>query len=285
MAKETSTSKLIENFSKMFLDPYDRPARLLPALLAILPIPVLLVCVFDSAGTVVVSVLGYCGAGFGLARFARNAGKKRQRELFAKWGGAPTTQLLRHSNQHFNPITKQRYHEVLSKGIGHQLPDTLQEEQANPKAADDLYEAATEWLIDQTRDQKEFPLVFKENIAFGFHRNALGVRSYGIAVALICLLISLFHTKVMNPSEPYLDWRHISELGPLALLNFVVSIVMLIAWLFWFNEAAAKQAGFAYAERLLQSCNRVKPEARERAAARVRPAAAAKKKAGPKKKP
>lgn len=261
MSKETATSKLLQDFSKMFLDAYDRPARLVPALLAITPIPVLIVCLFDSAnviGTSVVSVLGYCGVGFGLARFARNAGKRKQDELFAKWGGAPTTQMLRYSNKHFDQITKERYHNVLSKGIGHQLPATLQDEQANPEAADDLYRAATNWLIGQTRDQKKFPLVFKENIAFGFHRNALGVRWYGVTIAFLCLLISLVHTKVLNLSYPYFDWRHIGELGTLAYLNLVVSGVLLIAWLFWFNEAAAKHAGFAYAERLMQSCDQLK---------------------------
>ncbi|GGA29092.1 hypothetical protein GCM10010981_17420 [Dyella nitratireducens] len=189
-----------------------------------------------------------------MVRVARDAGKRQQDRLFNKWGGAPTTQLLRHRNTHFDAHTKERFHAVAERGIGKVMP-TPQAEAADPTAADELYRAATKWLINQTRgDTKRFGLVFKENIAFGFHRNAFGVRWLGASVAFLCLLIIALKIKIISLSPPYASLTSFSQLDPMAALALGVSGMMLIAWLFWFTEAAAKRAGFAYAERLLESC-------------------------------
>ena len=251
---------MLESMSKMFLDAYERPARLLPALLVLLPVPVLVVCFFGSVkivATSAISVIAYCGAGYALARIARNAGKGIQDRLFVKWGGAPTTQLLRHSNKHFDAHTKERFHAVLSAGLGKVLPNPTSE-LAEPAAADELYRAAAIWLIGQTRDTKRFPLVFKENVSFGFHRNALGVRWFGVTVTLACLFIAMVNAKVLGRSSPYFSLERLAQLSPVAALFFGVSCLMLLAWLFWLGEVATKRAGFAYAERLLQSCDDLK---------------------------
>lgn len=248
----------LEKFIPKFLsDPYDRPARLYPALLVFMPIPILIICLYGTenmAAASLLSIAGFCGAAFLLARTARNLGKRLQDSLFKKWGGAPTTQLLRHSSSHFDAHTKERYHGILSVGLGKSMP-TAEQEQENPIAADELYTAATKWLIGQTRDQKKFPLVFKENVAFGFHRNCFGLRWYGAWIGLGCLLIVLIHGDTISLSNPYLFPSQLLHFTIPCLLALVVSMLMIIAWLAFLNEGAAKQAAFAYAERLVQGCD------------------------------
>jgi hypothetical protein len=154
--------------------------------------------------------------------------------------------------------TKERFHKVISKGLGVSLPSTAQEN-ADPAAADEVYRAATTWLIGQTRDVKKFPLVFKENVAFGFHRNALGVRPYGVLVSTLCIAWILFHAKVLSVSGPFVAPDRMISLGPEESVATIVAAAILGVWLLFFNEAALQRAGFSYAERLLQSCDNIKP--------------------------
>jgi len=251
----------VSAFIPKFLDPYDRRARLYPGLLVVAPVGVLVVCLYGTANIAlssVVSILGFSGAAYALGRVARDAGKRIQDTLFEKWGGAPTTQILRHRDTSIDVHTKERFHRVLSKGIKKNLP-TAEAERNDHAAADELYRAATVWLIGQTRDTKAFGLVFKENVAFGFQRNALGLRPLGAAVAFICIVWALLNTQVIQFTEPYFSAARVLGLNSPAMVTLCVSTAMLIAWTFFFSEAAVKRTGFSYAERLLQSCDRLSP--------------------------
>jgi hypothetical protein len=241
---------------KALFDPYDRPARLYPGLLALMPIPVVLVCLYGSSHpwtTGTLSILSFCGGGYLLGRISRDAGIRLQDGLFTKWGGAPTTQVLRFRDLTFDAHTKERYHAVLSKGIGKSLP-TAEQEASDPAAADELYRAATAWLKEQRRDTKKFPLIFKENIAFGFQRNSLGIRRYGVFVAIGCTIWVLFHAGVLNWTAPFLATRQLRALESAETLALAICIVILFIWLAFLTEDAVKRTGFAYAERLFQSC-------------------------------
>ena len=169
----------LKEISDKVSDAYDRPARLYPGLLVLSPIAVLIVCLYGEDKLLIWSataVAASCGGAYALCRIARNAGQRLQRGLFEEWGGAPTTQLLRHGNKHFDVHTKERFHKALSKAIGKKMP-TSSAEESDPSSADEFYRAAAAWLINHTRDSKKFPLVFKENVAFGFHRQRLGTSS------------------------------------------------------------------------------------------------------------
>lgn len=208
----------------------------------------------------ILSILGFCGAAYTIGRIARDAGKRIQDDLFSKWGGAPTTQILRHQDTFIDVHTKESCHAVISKGLGKNLP-TKEMEIANPKAADELYRAATVWLINQTRDTKVHPLVFKENIAFGFHRNALGIRPVGITVSILCIVWVLLYAQVLKIVPPYMSGENLLDLTPPILTTLGVSILLLFTWTFWLTEDALKRAGFSYAERLLQSYDKIKTTA------------------------
>lgn len=249
-------------FPKFLSDPYDRPARLYPGLLVALPLAVLLTGLYGTShnpASFVLPILGFCGTGYLLGRLSRDAGKRIQDRLFIKWGGPPTTQLLRFRNTVIDPHTKERFHNAIAKGIGKSFP-TREAEQLDPVAADEIYRAGTVWLIGQTRESKKFPLVFKENVAFGFHRNCLGLRVMGIVAAAVCIIWALFHTAVLGISSPYLSPERLVSSDPGAAVALWIAVGMLLVWLFVLNESAAKRTGYAYAERLLESCDNLKPD-------------------------
>jgi len=248
-------------FIPKFLDPYDRPARLYPGLLVVSPAAVLFVCLYGTANIAlssVLSILSVSGVAYALGRVARDAGKRLQDRLFEKWGGAPTTQILRHRDSRLDAHTKERFHGVLSKGIRKTLP-TLADEEKNPAAADELYRASAVWLIDQTRDSKKFPLVFKENVAFGFQRNALGLRRLGVTISVVCIACVLVNSRVIGFGNPNVSVEQFLRLAPGSMIALGFAVGMLMAWTFLLSEAALQRTGFAYADRLVRSCDRLTP--------------------------
>ena len=112
----------------------------------------------------------------------RTWGQRAQDRLFRQWGGQPTTLSLRHRHDHLPPLTKERYRELAALRLGIALP-TDKEEEEDPAKADQACVAASDALRPLTNDQRAFPFVFKELVAYGFNRNAHGSRWVGLAVA------------------------------------------------------------------------------------------------------
>jgi hypothetical protein len=153
-----------------------RQARLYPAFLAGAPLVAIAIGVYGvplepKAG--LITLLASFGVIYLLASIAREHGKRIEEALYVAWGGKPTTQLLRHCDSTLDSVTKARYHAFLASKLNLRFP-TASEELADPRAADATYESAARWLLDQTRDTKTFPLLFKELIAYGFRGGLKG---------------------------------------------------------------------------------------------------------------
>lgn len=158
-------------FAKL-LDPYDLKARLFPGLLVLLPAIVYLVLLYGSRHPLVVAlstVLATCGGPYLLASFVRTWGQRAQSRLNTKWGGQPSTIMMRHKDSRLPQQTKQRYHSLVTSKLGIAMP-TAEDEQSDPQKADQAYVAAADALRPRTNDPKKFPLVFKELVAYGYNR-------------------------------------------------------------------------------------------------------------------
>lgn len=238
------------------LDPYERKARLMPALLVLAPLVAILWSIFGDKVDVksgLAALLTACGVLFWMAKVVRNAGARLQDGLFTRWGGMPSTQLLRHRDSTIDPITKERYHQVLSKGIGKDFPSEAAEDAA-PEAADLVYRSGIKWLIEQTRDPRRYACLLKENIAYGFHRNMLGLRPIAISVAAISLGASLVWIGSAAQSIPGDYSAKLSKIEFEHVAALIVSLSALLMWIFGVTEAGVRAAAFAYGERLLQAC-------------------------------
>lgn len=233
-------------------DPYERKARVTPGLLVALPLLVPLLCVYGPRHPVLtslVALLGGCGAIYGLASVARGRGKQLEEALVRDWGGLPTTIALRHSDSFLDSVSKQRYHTAIAAKLGIAIP-TAEEEVADPAKADDTYVGATKRLRELTRSNKS--LLLKENIAYGFHRNMLAMKPIGMVVSALGILYGLVIARVVQVNAPYVAPANLLDPGLAAGLSLLVSISLLTAWLFYFDKAAVRRMGFAYAERLLE---------------------------------
>jgi len=241
-------------------DSYDRQARVYPALLALLPLFALVTLLYGSKASALTGVLTIavsCGGLYLMTNFCRELGKRLQERLYREWGGKPTTQLLPHRDGTIEGVTKRRYHAFLAAKINAAFPDREQEE-SNPYTADETYQSGLRWLVDHTRpeDGKQFDLLFRENIVYGFRRNALGTKPFGLAIAIGSLLWVLAREKVISGSTWRLvDLAALGRLSDAAVASIVVSTVMLLAWVFFFTKSSVRNAAVTYAEALLRTCD------------------------------
>ena len=125
---------------------------------------------------------------------------------------------------------------------------TAEDERTDPEAADKVYEAATRTVISMTRDRDRFPLVYKENVNYGFRRNLWGLKPIGLVLSLAGAVICTAKGQALNRSAtvliPSIDW----------LMACAVCLGMASLWIFRIDESWVRVPAEAYAERLFESC-------------------------------
>lgn len=232
----------------LITDTYNRQARLYPALLLILPIVIGIVVFFPelvkSAQLLAVSSLGIGGA-FLFTQLTRDAGKKREPELFHSWGGMPTIVIFRHQTKFIDDISKRRYHSKLALLVDGTRAVTQEEEELNPKEADKIYNSWSDYLRSKTRDPKIFGLLLKENINYGFRRNTLGVKPLGVTLSIVSLSVC-FLTLICS-------WRSGVQID---LISIIGTVIILLLCFFWCRITSAEWvriSAFHYAKQLAES--------------------------------
>lgn len=231
-------------------DEYSLSARVRPALLALLPLIIATYVSVPELYNIVAtlfSIIVACGFITALAHYARYQGRITEKRLYALWGGKPTTIMLRQMDGTLDTHTKTRYHNYLAEQINGWVVPSVENEQQNQGKADALYDSAVRWLLEKTRDTKKYRLLFKENVSYGFRRNAKGIKWFGV----VCTIISLVLIFVsIYPSTEYLNIKkYILEYS-----SSFFSIITLLWWLFVVNDAWVKDAAESYALRLLTAC-------------------------------
>lgn len=93
---------------QILYDSYDRKARLAPALLAVVPLLAAALFSFENATLIgrLASLLVAVGGLWLLVDMSRGLGRAKQQQLFAKWGGTPSIQLLRHTDRTIAPTQR-----------------------------------------------------------------------------------------------------------------------------------------------------------------------------------
>lgn len=226
------------------LDHYERVARLYPALLATAPVTVLMFLWAPNESALLkgaVSLTVSAGVLLVLMHYGRLRGRAIQAKMVGRMGGLASTVALRHRDTYLAKGSRTAYHDTLrSHGLDIPTPD---EEASDPVGADDKYRSAVDWLREQTRNEKKFPLVHGENRSYGFRRNLLGLKPLGLSLALIALIVDL------GLSLRYADQGSTLQITGFVLAGFLA--VAVTAWVFVITEKFVLDASWAYTERLL----------------------------------
>jgi hypothetical protein len=223
------------------LDAYSRRARLAPALLAALP-PLTLLGGGAVSPVRAASILAITFGGVALVvcGVVRDAGRGLQPQLWESWGGAPTLRRLRWRGA-TDVAAVTRLHARLGEVWDQQLP-TQTDEDDRPEEADQLYAEAVAALRELTRDRKRCPLVFEENVEYGFRRNCLGLRRVALVLAAATVGIGVVLALTSAGPHPIRFW------APAA-----VGLIALVAWYRLVTPAWVRTPGELYADRLLEA--------------------------------
>jgi len=230
------------------MDKYSLFARIYPMVIFFLPIVVIGVSysvVNDSyiqslSSIGITSVLTYF-----LSQVGRDRGKKKETKLWEKWGGMPSVQILRPSNERIDPHTKARYIAKL-KNVCPAEPTSDQMEYE-----DSQFHTWTKFLISKTRDTKKFTLLFKENINYGFRRNLWALKPLAIWFIIFCIFSNYVYQSIKEGIIAFSSFPisfYITQLALLTIL-FLWSIIITPDWV--------KIPAFAYAERLLETIEEI----------------------------
>lgn len=245
-----------------FADPYTFRARIQPALAAILPLGFLMFALLPDTPVFVTAFFGILGTAGGTAlgsHWSRDPGRKKQQDqLWARWGGPPATRLLRHRQTPSDEPNDPELREQVEMWYGRPLP-TQEEEDANPQQADERYDQAVKALIQATYDTGRFPLVFAENINYGFRRNLWGLRkAFGVPIATAALIISwaLFTATIWGRPWPDPLWGILANPDSTVTIRLIVAMAntaMALVWAIYVKPSWIKPMADAYAKQLLQS--------------------------------
>lgn len=232
-------------------DPYDRKARLYPALLVLL-VPVaslsLVAPVFSSQLAGLASLAVALGGLMLLSSLGREWGKRKEPKLFEIWGGTPTTLMLLRASTALDQNTLDRYRKVLcGKVAGLTFPDPTSEASDPPRAAA-ICESAVKWLREATRDTKKFALVFAENINYGFRRNLLGVKPLALVMCALTLAATILHAWLSTAGN-------LSAVTVQSWSSAMVACIGLVVWGAVVNADFVKTTALAYAIALLAACD------------------------------
>lgn len=232
------------------LDAYSLKARFFPALLAVIPSLAALAILISwskfgltsAIATTAIPVLV-----FAAADIARRLGKRLEEQIYRESGGKPSVAMLRYSDDTFDAATKAQYRAFLSSKIGQPAP-TEQEEKDNPKAAAAFYERAGGWLRENTRSAKKFPVLFSENVTYGYRRNLLGLKWPALALngAMILLCAFVLYRKGTIDAEDDVTVR--------LLIVLAFAAIHAIYMVFAVSTQSVTDASRTYARQLLLSC-------------------------------
>jgi hypothetical protein len=175
-----------------YFDPYERKARVYPALLVLLPLIISVSFNYPelySSLTGLVALVAAMGGVHLIAHAARDAGKKKEAGLFESWGGIPSVTILRYSDQTIPKPAKGKLHAHLANITGIDDP-SIEDEKSNAGEVDEIYRSWSDHLRVNARDTKKHNLLFQELINYGFRRNVYGMK-YWYSISGI-LALSLF---------------------------------------------------------------------------------------------
>ncbi|WP_126896824.1 hypothetical protein [Streptomyces sp. WAC 01325] len=244
--------------SVQFLNVYERRARLVPGVLAIVPVIVLFAALGLRQIPVVSYVLGLLAvAGVGpvlIVGAVRNFGKAVEQRLWESWGGPPTTVWLRLNAPTKSAAQRESWRKAVEAVSGISLL-SLEVERQDAAGADDAIERATERVRKKTRDNEKFELLFFENRHYGYERNIYGIRWAARSISLLSLLALATYTLWV---APLVDRPQVSAAN---VVGLALCLGCLFGWFILPSKKRVKDAADRYANELLHAAVTLQEEA------------------------
>ena len=232
-----------------FFDAYSIRARLFPAIIAAAPAlaALTLLISWKSFGlSNLIATVGILVLLFAIADFARARGRTLEGKLHAENGGIPSITMFRRSDGTIDAGSKDRYRAFLASKLAVAVPSPA-DENADQAAADAFYGQCGNWLRQNTRDTKKFPILFGENITYGFRRNLLGVKMLALSLNAIVVAVCMFILWRVT-------WDTDTPQGSRTAVVLVVAAAHAAYMLLAVSRTAVWDASKAYGRELILNC-------------------------------
>lgn len=191
---------------------------------------------------------------FAAADLSRRSGKAIERRLFNVVDGRPVNTELYRRDQTLDNVRKDRYRAFLAEMIDLVAP-TEEQETRFPEKAAQFYDIAFAWLRENTRSVEMFPLVFAENVTYGFRRNLLGLKRIGISLNAVSFAVALII---------YWFGIDVGEVTPKKLLALaLLSSAHMAYFILAATEDSVRDASKRYASQLLLACETLRSQSRQ----------------------
>jgi hypothetical protein len=202
--------------------------------------------ILSAVGGVAVSI----GLSALLSQIGRDLGKAKETDLWSAWGGKPSVLALQYRSGIMNEETLRRCHAKL-KDIDPQLgfAESKEEELQDTCRFDASYDSANDLLLSRTRDKTAFPLVFEENVNYGFRRNLWAMKPAGIVSCVLGILGAAVHACYL--------WVGSGAVSTAAVVCVVVSASLLALWTLRIQPTWVKTTADAFAKQLVSACDRL----------------------------
>ncbi len=242
---------MLKELGKYF-DHYTIHARFLPVFFISFPVVLTILAWYPDAKTILggaITVLISFGVMSFLSNYVSNLGNNLQDKLYKDWQGEPTTLILQPNNDTLDKFTKLRYF----KWINCHRPDlSLPESFESYISDDELTEkirSSVNFLREYTRDRKKNEKIYRDNVAYGFSRNLVALRYYGMLICIACISTSLFVINQQVKDEiPF-------RLDTLGVSSTLISLVFFISHVFILNHSFVKWRAYRYALSLFEVCD------------------------------
>ena len=240
---------------KQMLDPYDRQARLIPGLFCGVPLAASIVLLIPQFGAIwgsIGALMVYGGGSLWLIQIVRDRGKALEAGLYRSWGGKPSVAMLRHRDDRLDRTTNARYRRFLCSAVPGLVLASPEDERDDPEQAESKLESANRWLLARTTDHGRFPLLFAENVNYGYRRNLVGMKWIALGMDASALVL------VMGMGVVY--WNgHVTStilsLKPEWWASLTIALVHAAVFIGYVRTDWVRAAAERYAGQLLATCD------------------------------
>jgi hypothetical protein len=256
-------------------DRYTREARIAPAFLCVFPVVILLMACFSgmqSAAPALLTLMCVFGVVRWISHIARAVGDRIEIDFFRKWGGKPTTTMLRVALGYEEPKNvkcddwvrhilqeaahAEQFKRILAALKAPEIPSKSEDEKAVLDAGghaykmadnlDALYEPLVAWLRENSRGKN---LVFEELISYGFQRNFYALKSFALWSNGLALLVQVGAIWGVYHWQQH-AWATKPEMAAVIL---AANLLYLAGVCRFVSEKSVKVQGFIYARQLFNS--------------------------------
>ena len=183
-----------------------------------------------------------------ISNIDKNYGKKKEKELWEIWEGAPVEILLSDKSNYIDLKTKENYHSKLLKVLPSSKKIDFKTISKQEKSL--IYQWLIMYLIKQIHSKVDTTRLNNKNMIYGFKRHLWGLRNFGIATLIVSIIGYFIYFIKLNNFAFSMTYF-------IFFIQEMILIIMLFGWVYFVNSSWVKKSAIDYTKILLSYLDQV----------------------------